>query len=544
VAKRPEYDPLVDDLSVERRAAQLVMPVLDLRATKENKPEDSFEQAEKWLDDLGVGGFVLFGGDEKTEKRVRSLKRPGRGPAGIGPLIAADLERGLGQQVKGGTNLPPLMALGASGDEALARAAGALTAREGRAVGIDWDFAPVLDLADLPGNPIVQARAFGSDPALVSRLGLAWAQGLEDDGVIACAKHFPGHGGTSQDSHDSLPRVTRTKAVIEARDLAPFRAAAALPIGSFMTAHVAYPTLAAGDRPATIEPAIVTEILRKQWRYDGLVCTDALIMSGIKDAVGGDEGRAAVLALEAGADVLLFPHDPRAVVRTVAAWARTGGQTARATLQEAVGRVLHAKRGLGLAGPASFRAAKAAVSFPDPEGVKIAQRIADAALTRPGAALAPLAKGQKVLVLTIDDDGIENAGLELVLELQEKLGEVRVATLGPDATDADRARVLGLAAGVDRIVVSVLCRTRAWKKRSGLAPAHRAFVSALTGAVSVVGLATPYALAATCPQGSEVLVAYGDDVFSQRAAARVLLGAKAPGVLPVGPIDFFAKAAT
>ncbi len=532
--RRPEYDPLVDDLSVERRAAQLIMPVLDVR--DEGSVDHAFEQAEKLLDDMGVGGFILFGGDEKTTQRVRALKRPGRGPAGIGPLIASDLERGLGQQVKGGTDLPPLMALGAANDESLARQAGAVTGREARAVGIDWVFAPCLDLADLPDNPIIQARAFGSEPALVTKLGLAWIQGLEEEGALACGKHFPGHGSTTLDSHDALPRVTRPRDVFEARDLVPFRAAAALPVASFMTAHVAYPTLAS-DKPATIEPAIVDGILRKQLRYDGLVVTDALIMSGLTDATGGDEARAAVLALEAGCDVLLFPKDPRQVMRTIAAWARTGGQTARARLQDALGRVLHLKRQVGLAGPAhNLKTKRTTLS---PEGPKLAQRIAEAALTRKGTARPPLVKGEKVAVITIDDDGIERPALELTLELQEALGTIHVTSLGPDATDEQRAHAREIAKSAQRVVVPVLCRTRAWKNRPGLAPAHRSFLQSLGPSITVVALATPYALADACPQGCEVLVAYGDDAASQRAAARGLLGAKASGTLPVEKLELF-----
>lgn len=542
MAKRPEYDPLVDDLSVERRAAQLIVPILDLRPSKDNEPEEAFDHAEKLLDDMGIGGFIVFGGDEKTAARLRALKRPGRGPAGIGPFTASDLERGLGQQVKGGTDLPPLMALGAANDEALARSAGSLTGREARAVGIDWVFAPVLDLADTPENPIVQARAFGSDPALVSRLGLAWIQGLEEEGAMACAKHFPGHGATTQDSHDSLPRVTRAKETIEARDLAPFRVAAALPVSSFMTAHVAYPTLApskAADTPSTIEPAIVDGILRQKLKYDGLVVTDALIMSGLTNATGGDETRAAILALEAGCDVLLYPKDPRAVMRAVAAWARTGGQPARARLQDAVGRVLHMKRQLGLAGPAHHLKTKKTMA--PPEGAKLAQKIADAAVTRVGAPRPPLAKGEKVALVVLDDDGLEHPALELILELQEALGTIHVATLGPEAKDDERAHAREIARGAQRVVAAVLCRTRAWKGRPGLAPAHRASLLSLGGAVSVVGLATPYALAGACPAGSEVLIVYGDDPASQRAAARVLLGAKAPGALPVEKLELFSK---
>jgi beta-N-acetylhexosaminidase len=537
VTKRPEYDPLTDDLSVERRAAQLVVPALDLRTTDTSKPDESFELAEKWLDDLGVGGFCLFGSDDKTAQRLRALKRPGRGPAGIGPIIASDLERGLGQQVKGGTDLPPLMALGAAGDETLARQAGSLTGREARSVGIDWVYAPVLDLADTASNPIIQARAFGADPALVTRLGMAWIEGLEDEGAVACAKHFPGHGATTLDSHDALPTVTKPRDVFEARDLVPFKAAAALPVASFMTAHVAYPNLGS-EKPATIEPLIIDGILRKQLKYDGVVATDALIMAGVTDATGGEEAKAAVLALEAGCDVLLFPRDPRAIVRAIAAWARTGGQSARARLQDAVGRVLHMKRRLGLAGPAHNLKTKKTHAPPD--GPSLAQKIADAALTRLGPTRPPLAKGETVALLVVDDDGIEHAGLELVTEFEEALGTIHVATLGPDATSEERSRAREIASHAQRVVAAVLCRTRAWKNRPGLSAEHQDFLRSLGAQATVVALATPYALAGACPAGSQILVAYGDDPYSQRAAARALLGGKAPGTLPVS-VDLFSK---
>ncbi|MDH3733968.1 MAG: hypothetical protein OEU54_10560 [Gemmatimonadota bacterium] len=259
----------------------------------------------------GVGGFVLFGGDAD---RVSRLTGEAAIAAGRDLWFAADLERGAGQQFRGLTELPPPAALAKHPlPREAAAAAGTLTAAEARSVGVNWVLAPVTDIDAEPDNPIVATRSFSSDPAVVGELGLEWISACQAAGALACAKHFPGHGRTLGDSHVELPVVDATSAELE-QDIAPFHAVTRT-VGSVMVAHVAFPALGSG-RAATVSPEIVGALLRGRLGFDGLVATDAMIMSGI----GDDDAAAAVEAIRAGCDVILYPGD---VIRTVTALDRT-----------------------------------------------------------------------------------------------------------------------------------------------------------------------------------------------------------------------------
>ena len=255
------------------------------------------------LVELGVGGFCFYGGKAgEVSEASRALKAASETPL----LIASDYENGAGQWVKGATELPSNMAIGASGSEALARRKGEITALESKALGVDWVFAPVVDLAYNPDNPIVNVRAFGSGRDLVSRLAGAYLSGVRSQGALSCLKHFPGHGGTETDSHLALPVLDKSLEALEEDDIRPFSALSSQ-ADSVMVGHLSVPAL---DRnfPASFSKEVIGGLLRKKLRYGGLVLTDALNMKAVSD-----EGRAGVKAFLAGADVLLYPEDPFAL---------------------------------------------------------------------------------------------------------------------------------------------------------------------------------------------------------------------------------------
>jgi len=304
--------------------------------------ETGFSHESARIDDalaLGVGGFIIFGG---TAEAVRELTASlvTRSPHPL--LLASDLERGAGQQFEGLTQVPPPTALAALGRADVVRWAGEITAREALAVGINWVFAPVADLDVLADNPIVQTRAFGAEPEQVARDVAAWVQGCQQAGALACAKHYPGHGRTFADSHITLPTVDEPIAVLDASDLVPFRAAAAVGVASMMTAHVAYPALDPSGLPATLSPAIIGRLRAEG--YDGLVVSDALIMDGALQ--GRSEADAGVEALMAGVDVLLYPERPRDVAAELE-HALADGRLAPARVAEALGRIERALASLG-----------------------------------------------------------------------------------------------------------------------------------------------------------------------------------------------------
>lgn len=259
--------------------------------------------------EAGVGGFVLFGGEAE---RVARLTSRARSDAARDLWIAADLERGAGQQFRGLTELPPPAAL-AHHDDPLAAAerAAAVTATDALSVGVNWVLAPVLDIDAERDNPIIATRSFGADPGLVTALGRRWIETCQERGALACAKHFPGHGRSLTDSHAELPIIPASRAAL-ADDLMPFRLVNN-GVGSVMVAHVAYPALGS-DRPATLSPEIVTGILREDIGFGGLVATDAMIMAG----VGDESGAPAVQAMRAGCDVILYPSDLATTVESLA----------------------------------------------------------------------------------------------------------------------------------------------------------------------------------------------------------------------------------
>lgn len=261
--------------------------------------------------ELGVGGFALFGGEaEEVAKLTSELRERSRIPL----LIGSDLERGAGQQFQGATGLPPLAAIGSLDDVDAIRRAAAISAREARALGVNWIYAPVADVDLEPDNPIIGTRAFGGDVRRVARDVAAWIEACQKEGVLACAKHFPGHGRTTADSHATLPTVTLDAEQLRATDLAPFRSAIAAGVASVMSAHISFPALDPSGVPATLSPRILGDILRDELGYEGLVVTDAMIMEGV---LGEGEAIAAVRALRAGCDLLLYPTDLDAVADAV-----------------------------------------------------------------------------------------------------------------------------------------------------------------------------------------------------------------------------------
>ncbi len=260
----------------------------------------------------GVGGVILFGGEIAAVAELTAFLHKN---SHVPLLVMSDLERGAGQQFAGATGLPPLGALGAADDEGLTRAAARLTAREAAALGIRTILAPDADVDLNPDNPIVGTRAFGTSPSHVARHTRDWIDACQHEGAMACAKHFPGHGRTATDSHAGLPVVDATEAELLAQDLLPFREAIEAGVAAIMTAHVAYPALDHTGAPATLSRRILRKLLRNRMGFEGLVVTDAMIMSGVLG--DGDEGKAGVRALDAGCDLLLYPENVDGVQRAL-----------------------------------------------------------------------------------------------------------------------------------------------------------------------------------------------------------------------------------
>jgi beta-glucosidase len=509
-----------------RDPARLLLPAIRL----DREPADAAAARALRQVEEGVGGFLLFGGscDEVRELAARLRTAAGR------PLwLAADLERGAGQQFEGAATLPPPAALAAHPHPLEAvRLAARLTALEARGLGVNWVLAPVLDL-DVEGrNPIVGTRSFGTDPVRVAELGRAWIEGCQGLGVASCAKHFPGHGRTLADSHAELPVVDAPRSALE-DDLVPFRAVAE-EVASVMTAHVAYPALGC-DGPATLSPVVLGGLLREELGFRGLVVTDALIMGGI--AGSGKTGAAtqgwrAVRALRAGCDLLLYPSDPALTARTMRQAAGADPRLA-ARVEQALERSETAwtRFGGGSAPePAetdlpSFRPASASITA-----------LAEACVRRVGAeggggramdAWLQRAASGRVRVACLSDDGEAGAA---------GLGEAFAAELAVRGFDVERGTQAGNEASAGPsgdsapLVVLVEATPRAWKGRAGLGEEAAARLDGLLGAgqaVLPVVLGPPRILE---ERGMAGLCAWASEPIMERGAAAWLAArAAAPG---------------
>ena len=284
-----------------RELAQLLIPVLRW------SPSGGFADMRPLIEQslaLGVGGFQLIGGEQDGVRALaKELQLKSRHPL----LITADLERGAGQQFAGATGLPPLAAITSLDDiEALRRAA-RLTAREARTIGVNWNLAPVCDLDLLLDNPIIGARAMGADARKVAQLVAAWIEACQAEGVLACAKHFPGMGRVTRDPNLDVPAVETPADQLKEQDMQPFRAAIAAGVASVMTAHVVYPALDSSRAPATLSREILQWLLRQQLKFDNLIVADTMTMTAVLE--GRTAAETAVLAVRAGCDVLIGAGD-------------------------------------------------------------------------------------------------------------------------------------------------------------------------------------------------------------------------------------------
>jgi len=441
----------------------------------------------------GVGGYILFGGTAEEAKRLTTELQARHN----GLLIAADLERGAGQQFTGATPLPPLAAIGALDDTEVTRRAGELTAREARALGVNWIYAPVADVDFEPRNPIVGTRSFGTDPSMVAKHVSAWIRGCHEGGALACAKHFPGHGRTIADSHAELPCVDASAEQLQA-DLEPFRAAIDARVDSMMTAHVAYPALDASGAPATLSKTILSELGRSKLGFDGLFVTDALNMAGVLEDAH-DEGAAAVRALNAGCDALLYPEDARGVLHAIER--ALGSTLPPERVQQALNRIE--------AAAARVDCAPAATEYGRAEDREWATGIAIRTV-RVVRGTPRLPRGT-VQVVTVDDD--------LGGPFPAPSRDVFIDTLRELAVDA---RVTHEPTADDALIVAVYCDIRAWKGRPGLSQASIAAVRRVVRPDAVVMLFGHPRLAQDHLPGDHVAAAWGGEWLMQQAAARWL----------------------
>ncbi|WP_149552346.1 glycoside hydrolase family 3 protein [Streptomyces marokkonensis] len=541
---------IISGMSIEAKIGQLFVPYF--YGTSATSPSQ-FDQ-DRNLRELGVrtvaeliakyhiGGVIYFSGWANNIQDPRQIADLTNGvqraslalPTPIPSLISIDQEHGANVRIgSGATQLPGAMALGAGRSLSDARTAGRISGTELAALGIHQNFAPVADVNVNPANPVINVRSFGADAREVGRMVAAQVTGYQQAGVVACAKHFPGHGDTAEDSHTGLPVITHTREEWDRIDAPPFRAAIAAGVDSIMTAHLQVPALDSSNEPATLSPTILQGVLRDELGFDGVIVTDALNMRGVRTKYGDD--RVPVLALKAGADQLLFPPDIDVAYKGVLAAVRSGEIT-EDRLEESVLRILRVKDKVGLLSGSPF------VSPKEVDRVVGARRHQLAAARIAGRTTTllvnedealPLRRGQKKLLVVGASPAFPTDGTRTTVpELAKAFDELGYSTTHlatgrtPDTVKIDEA--VAAAQGRDAVVVTT--------DNVGATSAQRTLVTRLlaTG-VPLVHLAVrnPYDIAHLGGIPAS-LVSYCWTEVELHAAARVIAGRVDPrGKLPV-----------
>lgn len=538
-------------MSLEEKVGQLIS--VGVNATFLNQDSDAYRALKHNIEDNKVGGIILFRGPVyESVILVNRMQQLARYPL----LISADLEAGAGMRFDDTVNFPWNMAVGATGNPEYARRQGEITAREARALGVQQIFAPVVDVNNNAANPVINVRSYGEDPMAVARFAAAFTEGAQAAGVIATAKHFPGHGDTAVDSHRGLPEINVGRERLNTVEFVPFQASVNAGVGSVMVGHIALPQIDAtavkplpqnakskptdtdedgeiieekAAMPATMSP-VIGNILRKDLKFNGLIVTDALSMSGLTIYFTPEE--AAVRALEADADMLLKPVDVDAAFRGVLAAVKSGRITEQ-RVEESARRILAAKYDLGLADQRITPIDTIDRVVGSPDVVKLATEIAEHAVTlvRDEDKLVPL-KNLKPdtrifnLAITNGDDRnwIANA---FVSRLNRSDVKVETVVLDERSTQLEVQKAIERAKSADLVLASLYGRVRSGQASSvGIPDAGAHALSALIAAKTpLVGISfgNPYLLQ-SFPGLRTYLVAYGDMPSLQQAVARALVG--------------------
>jgi beta-N-acetylhexosaminidase len=495
------------------------------------------------VNDLHVGGFINItqgsplGIVKSQAYPTAMLNNQLQAKSKLPLLVGADFERGTAMRLDEGTSFPTAMALAAGGDSKDAYTMGKITALEARAVGVHWIYAPVADVNNNPGNPIINTRSFGEDPERVAEYVSAFVRGVEENGALATAKHFPGHGDTSADSHIDLPVIAANRERLEHLELVPFRAAMAAHVGSVMTGHLSIPALEPdSNTPATLSSNILSGLLRKELGFEGLVVTDAMDMGGI--TVRYAPGEAAVRAIAAGADCVLMPPVPDAAFESLQSAVKSG-RISKERLDASVRRILQAKARLGLHSNRLVDVNAINHKFGSVAWQKEAQEISDRGVTllRDTPHRLPLdaTKSSRALLLAFYADPEPYPGEDLERELRSKFDSV--TTLRAD-TRFVNAGILKLPPpnSYDVAILAMFVRVSDRKGNVDVPAEQAALAEQIykTGKpVITVGLGSPY-LIERFPQAETWLAAFGISDVAQISVARALFGEiPVRGKLPV-----------
>jgi beta-N-acetylhexosaminidase len=544
--------PELSELTLDEKIGQLF--VVPAHGVFMNEQSPAYRTLLRQVRDDKAGGVLWFTSDVyETAWLNARLQQEARVPL----LVSADLEAGIGMRFEDTTYWPPAMAVAATGDPSLAEAEGRIVAREAKAIGINHLFAPVADVNADPDNPVINARSFGEDPADVARYVSAFVRGVQSAGLLACAKHFPGHGDTHVDSHRSLPVLDVTRERLQQVELVPFRAAIDAGVASVMTGHLSVPAIdaepapvrsdvperenpygasevtGAATLPASVSAKVIGGILRNELGFDGLVVTDAFDMGGL--VAHFDAGEGAVRAIEAGNDQIIKSADVETAIAAVKAAVRSGRLTEE-RIDASVRRILAAKRRTTIH---TGSQAEIFSTVDSPANRAIAAEIAQRSITlvREASGTLPLSKSSRVLIVHVSDFAESSTPLVRIHSAvaERTSAAPRSILLDARAGEAEVAQVVDAAREADVVILALAIRARSGAGHMAIPDAARRAIAAIPPATKTIAISfgSPYVLR-DLPELRTYVCAWGVQPVMQSAAAAALFG-KAPitGKLPV-----------
>ncbi len=524
-------------MSIEQKVGQMMAPAFAPHFYNDKNPR--FQRLLTLVQTYHIGGVMFYrGAPYEVARAIERLQNA----ADLPLLVMADTEWGLAMRADETTRFPQNMAVGATGNADYAYTMGKITAEEAKAIGVHVGFAPVMDVNNNPDNIIINTRSFGEKPQQVEKMGTAFIRGMQENGLFATAKHFPGHGDVSTDSHLELPVITASQERIRRVELPPFKAAVDAGVKCIMVAHITYSDFPQMQgRPATLDPYFIQNILRKEMGFKGLVFSDAMDMGGITHHYWS--GEAAVMAVNAGVDMILIPpffeQTFKFVVKAV-----QDGRITEERIDESVRRILRAKKELGLDVRPSFDRDNFEKVVSSPQSLQKAAEISDASMTllRDDKDVIPF-KAEKldsVLVVTISDDPEKiSRGDVLVSEVQKRIPVVTSAYIDPRTTEEEMQRILAMTDSVDAVVVGAFVKWGSYKGSVTLPDTTVKLLRSLfkmDKPMAVIAFGSPYILR-QIPDAPSYLCAYETVPLAVRSAVKAIFGeiqlqAKSPVSIP------------
>ncbi len=563
---RQWVDTTLKKLSLEQLVGQMIFA--PLQSTYLSSDSDAYDALVKLIHESHIGGVIAFGGSEPVPQvmlnatygavilgqplELASILNRLQSIAALPLLTTSDFEWGVQMRIAGATKFPRAMAFGATGDPQLAVDAGKVVGTEARALGVHVNFAPVADVNNNPRNPVINIRSFGEDPAQAGAMVAGWVRGLQDAGMLATLKHFPGHGDTDVDSHLGLPMIPHPRERLDAVELPPFRAGIAAGAAGVMVAHIEMPAIDPEKQPATFSPAVIGTLLRPG--FDGLIYSDAMKMDAItKMATPGD---AAVRAVKAGIDVILDSPDSAAAAAAVVA-AVTSGDIPRTRVAASARRILEAKARLGLHRTRSVNLEAVPLSVGGRKHAALARAISERSLTLVKDARnhvpLPSPRTARMLYLSVLDypSGwrIAAPSRTMIPELRSRWPRTEAIEISDRTSPAELDLVREMAETFDVIVAGIFVRASSGSGRLDLAPQVVRLLQNLSGDSErrsqpfvAAFFGNPYA-PMFVPELPAMLLTYDFSDYAEQSAVKAMAGEipitgklpiSLPGLFPLG----------